>query len=207
MAETLPFDDETFDMVTCQTLLMHVREPERVLGEMLRVTRPGGIVLVAESNNLVGPIVDSVVLGDSPDLIATVLRFQLQCQRGKAALGEGDDLLGEALPALLTRAGLCEVKLRINDRAGPMVPPYRSTFERAAADEILDTAVREIWIWPRDQTHRYFLAGGGAEPEFDDLWALVIGQRHRVAQAIRENRYSCAGGGLFYVAWGWKSAV
>ena len=39
LAESLPFDDGTFDLVTCQTLLMHVPNAEHVLSEMLRVTR------------------------------------------------------------------------------------------------------------------------------------------------------------------------
>jgi SAM-dependent methyltransferase len=41
-AEALPFDDSVFDLVTCQTLLMHVRDPQQVLVEMVRVTRPAG---------------------------------------------------------------------------------------------------------------------------------------------------------------------
>ncbi len=60
--ESLPFDDGTFDLVTCQTLLMHVPDPQQVLGEMLRVTRPGGLVLAAEPTNVAGALVDSIVL-------------------------------------------------------------------------------------------------------------------------------------------------
>src|SRR5262249_6393313 len=34
-AEKLSFADESFDLVTCQTLLIHVRDPAQVLGEMV----------------------------------------------------------------------------------------------------------------------------------------------------------------------------
>jgi ubiquinone/menaquinone biosynthesis C-methylase UbiE len=40
--ETLPFDDDTFDCVTSYQTLEHVQDPQRVLQEMLRVTRVGG---------------------------------------------------------------------------------------------------------------------------------------------------------------------
>ena len=47
-AERLPFDDATFDVVTCRAAFHHFPHPERVLAEMRRVCRPGGRVLVAD---------------------------------------------------------------------------------------------------------------------------------------------------------------
>ena len=51
-AESLPFPDASFDLVTCQTVLIHVADPARALAEMRRVTRPGGLILAAEPDNL-----------------------------------------------------------------------------------------------------------------------------------------------------------
>jgi ubiquinone/menaquinone biosynthesis C-methylase UbiE/broad specificity phosphatase PhoE len=47
-AHALPFRDELFDAVTCRLLLNHVRRPERILKEILRVLRPGGVLILAE---------------------------------------------------------------------------------------------------------------------------------------------------------------
>jgi SAM-dependent methyltransferase len=104
-AESLPFHDEAFDLVTCQTLLMHVRDPARVLGEMVRVTRRSGLVIVAEPTNVAGLLVDSIALGDAPETTAALVEFQLVCERGKKALGEGNGLIGESLPKLLVESG------------------------------------------------------------------------------------------------------
>src|SRR5262249_22670648 len=46
----LPFADGAFDAATCQTLLIHLDEPERAVAEMARVVRPGGLVLCSEPN-------------------------------------------------------------------------------------------------------------------------------------------------------------
>lgn len=46
--EELPLDDESLDLAVLSLVLHYVVEPPRVLGEVLRVLRPGGRVLVVE---------------------------------------------------------------------------------------------------------------------------------------------------------------
>jgi ubiquinone/menaquinone biosynthesis C-methylase UbiE len=47
-AAALPFADETFDSVRVDRSLQHIADPGRVVREMARVTRRGGVVLCAE---------------------------------------------------------------------------------------------------------------------------------------------------------------
>ena len=49
----LPFEDNSFDAVTCQTVLIHIENPLNALREMRRVLKPGGILICAEPNNLI----------------------------------------------------------------------------------------------------------------------------------------------------------
>jgi SAM-dependent methyltransferase len=41
-ARELPFADGSFDVVTCSHMLYHLPDPDRALGEFVRVLRPGG---------------------------------------------------------------------------------------------------------------------------------------------------------------------
>jgi ubiquinone/menaquinone biosynthesis C-methylase UbiE len=43
-AERLPFPDHSFDLVTATTVVYFVAKPAVVMREMVRVTRPGGMV-------------------------------------------------------------------------------------------------------------------------------------------------------------------
>jgi 2-polyprenyl-3-methyl-5-hydroxy-6-metoxy-1,4-benzoquinol methylase len=49
-AKKLPFADETFDVTFCHQILTHITSPEQALREMLRVTKPGGIVAAREGD-------------------------------------------------------------------------------------------------------------------------------------------------------------
>lgn len=45
-AEALPFPDHTFDLVTCLEALEFMAQPKTVIAELVRVTRPGGLLLL-----------------------------------------------------------------------------------------------------------------------------------------------------------------
>lgn len=55
-AEHLPFDDFSFDLAGTLRTLHHVHRPEVVLAELVRVTRPGGRVLVIDQIAPVDPL-------------------------------------------------------------------------------------------------------------------------------------------------------
>ena len=94
-AENLPFDDNMFDIVTCNLVLMWARNPQKVVNEMARVTKPDGIVLATLEPDYGGklhypehPKVDSIFAGEA-------IR-----QRG------GDPHIGRKLRSLFVKAGL-----------------------------------------------------------------------------------------------------
>lgn len=49
-ANALPFKDGEFDITFCHQVLQHVGDPVRILKEMRRVTKPGGIVAAREAD-------------------------------------------------------------------------------------------------------------------------------------------------------------
>jgi ubiquinone/menaquinone biosynthesis C-methylase UbiE len=49
-ATRLPFPDDSFDVVFCRYLLIHMADPIRVVREMMRVVRPGGFAVAYEGD-------------------------------------------------------------------------------------------------------------------------------------------------------------
>jgi len=55
-AEHLPFEFGSFDVGATLRMLHHTRRPELVIAELARVTRPGGVILVADQLAPVDPL-------------------------------------------------------------------------------------------------------------------------------------------------------
>jgi demethylmenaquinone methyltransferase/2-methoxy-6-polyprenyl-1,4-benzoquinol methylase len=56
----LPFGDESFDAVTISFGLRNVADPDAALAEMLRVTKPGGRLVICEFGHLRPPALNTV---------------------------------------------------------------------------------------------------------------------------------------------------
>src|SRR5215471_11617250 len=205
VAEKLPFADASFDLVTCQTVLIHMRDPGAAVDEMVRVARPGGLILAAEPNNVARALTfDSASFHDGVDEILARVRLQLICERGKAALGEGNNSIGDLVPGFFAERGLVNVCVFLNDKASVLLPPYDSPEQRATLEGRSDFKHRGFWIWSPEDTRRYFLAGGGLEADFDALWLVALGSGDKFDRAIADRTYAGAGAAISYLVAGRK---
>jgi SAM-dependent methyltransferase len=104
----LDLPTESFDAVRCERLLVHVPDPVLALGEMVRVTRRGGRVMVIDMD------VDSLVL-DLPDLDRDFLRRVMHGISDAVSAGQ----IGRQLPRLFREAKLDDVRLQMGLIAFP----------------------------------------------------------------------------------------
>lgn len=119
-AHELPFQSDYFDVVTCQTVLMHLRNPTKALEEMKRVTKRGGLIICVEPINLfnrleVSSATQMLSLGDRSALYA----FWTAFHRGKFSNGLGDNDIGMYLPGLFKTLGLEKLQVFQNDKLIP----------------------------------------------------------------------------------------
>jgi ubiquinone/menaquinone biosynthesis C-methylase UbiE len=205
-AVALPFADGTFDLVTCQTVLMHLPDARAALREMLRVAKRGGLVLAVEPCNMASMGVFSSVTDSFPtQVVAAMLGFHLTCQRGKRALGLGFNSIGDLVPGMMAEAGAQDIRVYMSDRATPMYPPYDKPHQRAELAQLKDWHSREYWVWDRGTTRQYYLAGGGNEQEFERHWAQAGRQMGAEIAAMEAGTYHCGNAGITYLVSGRKA--
>lgn len=58
-AESLPFPDNSFDIVTAAFLIVHLKNPTRFFDEVYRVLKDGGLFLVTNVNQKDPPVVET----------------------------------------------------------------------------------------------------------------------------------------------------
>lgn len=100
-AYTTQLADNTFDIVYCRLLLLHLKEPARAVAEMTRIAKPGGLVIcedLATINTQTYPI-------DSP-----IKTIQERIKNMAAKQGTDWDI-GLALPSLFKSLGLADINI------------------------------------------------------------------------------------------------
>ncbi len=204
-AEQIPYEDNTFDMVTCQTVLIHVRDPSIALKEMIRVLKPGGLLAVAEPNNLAPLLVfNNLNVNDPVDEVLMAIQFYMMCERGKQALGLGYNSIGDILPFTFSQQGLRKIQIYLSDKTSPLIPPYLSREAQILLDQIKAWEGQEILTWPKEETKQYFLAGGGIEAEFEEIWQALLKDFKKNMQAFKDKTLSTTGTTLMYLISGRK---
>lgn len=199
-AQVLPYDDDHFDLVTCQTLLIHLKDPKVCLKEMLRVLKPGGILMVAEPNNFANRAVfDTHLRSLSAEAILERLEFDFRIQSGKSNLGLGFNSEGDLIPGALAALGAKQIQVYKSDKCVPFFPPYESPEEKAFIQQMEEWLARGFAGWDREEMRGYYLAGGGKAEGFDHLWEQQLSDSKAVLQSMKKGTYSTSGGSMHYL--------
>lgn len=205
-AYNLPFPDDFADWTMCQTLLMHLEEPENALSEMIRITKPGGLVSCNEPDNLSSSL--RAGYNNLPELDLEeqliLLKAALVSHRGRIELGRGDYEIGSKLPGMMNELGLVDIAARQNDRVRFLIPPYDDPRQQNLLEMIKkDTSdeAMEIWLerWKEEQ-----LAGGGNIDDFEIAAQLVKENRDIFLEYLERDEFVSCGSGNFYIIKGRK---
>lgn len=205
-ASSLPLADGSFDVVTCQTMLMHLAEPLEALREMLRILRTGGLLICVEPNNLWNYLGFSSLTEDEP--VETIVRrfeFWLRQHRGRIAAGQGNHSIGDLLPGCFAQLGLREIAVHQADRPAPLFPPYAGKDQQALLKQTCEWKDSATGPWDRDELRRLILLGGGTESLFETVFAELTEGFAREQTAIANWVFHAGGGGINYLVSGRKS--
>jgi ubiquinone/menaquinone biosynthesis C-methylase UbiE len=205
---SLPFADGFADFAMCQTLLMHLDEPKEAIGEMMRIVKPGGLVICTEPDN----VSSSLARGYSslPDLSIEeellLAKVILVSRKGRIALGRGDNGIGSSVPAMMKDLGLTDIDVCMNDRVFHLEPPYEGPEQQHRVEMMrkffLDEEHREYRL---SRSRENYVAGGGTAEEFDKSVEIYDRLRPLVQEQIEKGEYFSCGGGLVYVVKGRKA--
>jgi SAM-dependent methyltransferase len=116
-----PLRDRNFDVTIAHLVLMHVPDPETVLREMLRVTRPGGLLIACDANrNGHNALLHIEETNEQENLPLEVFQAVNRSIRRESGV---DYNIGMKTPFLMHRMGLLKVQARMSDSVTFLIPP------------------------------------------------------------------------------------
>jgi SAM-dependent methyltransferase len=152
-AEALPWATAYFDACLADRVFQHLRSPARALNEMLRVTKPGGRVVVADRDW-------GLVSVDATDAATT------SAVLGRACAGIRNGCMGRNLHALFDEAGLRDAKIHtkiINIHSfgvADLLLDLRVVVHHAIAERRITQYAASKWLddlVERDATQRFLV--------------------------------------------------
>jgi ubiquinone/menaquinone biosynthesis C-methylase UbiE len=199
-ATNLPLPENSFDVVTCQTLLMHLAQPLAALREMLRVLRPGGLLVCVEPNNFWNLLAGTSLTEDEPvEVLVRRFEFFLRQHRGRIAAGRGNHSLGDLLPGHFAQLGLRDIAVHQADRPAALFPPYDSPAQQALIEQEQQWKNSATGPWEKEDLRRLVQLGGGGEIFFETAFAELVEKFRREQAAISAKTFHAAGGNINYL--------
>jgi SAM-dependent methyltransferase len=146
----LPFASDSFDAVMLRFVLRHVRQPDQLLAEAMRVVRPGGRVFVLDADE------STLVLDPAAEGWSQLHHALEESARRRG----GDPQVGRKLKRLLLEAGLVDprtmvVPVTTDDIIPPMfIETFLAPSARPVDRDLLDTDAASAWGCVRAWTTR-----------------------------------------------------
>lgn len=206
-AYKLPFPDDYADWVMCQTLLIHLDDPLKALSEMIRVAKPGGLVMCNEPDNhnpSLGRIYNSVPEQSIGEHLLHV-KVHLICHEGRIKLGKGDDSIGPKVPRMMKQVGFLNIEVRMNDHPHYIDPPYEGSLQKDGLENIKKQFLdKERCNTLKAQEREEFLAGGGNPAEYEHYRQIADRYMAVLRKQVEAGEYYACGTSYFYTVTGRK---
>jgi SAM-dependent methyltransferase len=131
-----PVADGGFDLAFAHAVLMHQPDPAVALGEMIRVTRPGGLVIACDSNQTA---VNALLhVHETEEQERTPLALWQKTKAYWRRTHGPDANQGLKTPVLMRQAGLTDIGARISDAVSLSFPPIDTSEKERVLAAILD---------------------------------------------------------------------
>ncbi len=187
-----PLPDSTADLVECQVLMIHLEKPKLALSEMIRILKPGGLILCIEPDNLTPTLVRAFSSLPEYDIETQLLmhKVNLIANKGRIKMGRGDKGIAPEIPHMLHELGIDDIDIRVRESVPFMEPPYKTERQQETVKNMKKYLLSEEDFNARTEEQKEeFLTGGGDPAEFSRILEIGNKQRKTQLRQIENNEF------------------
>lgn len=204
---SLPYAADIFDVTIAQVVLCHLADPETALDELIRVTKPGGCVVVIDNAR---PTSMGKAWNNQSRLNTEQELFRLQAdlfwRRGRRRLGLGDFSVGCQMPAWMEARGLENVDARQNEKVDWIAPPYSSPAQQNELGKARERFSAQLWkrfgkVLGFDAWYR---AGGADDVMLRKIHRASDRDAKKLSEALGNGTLAQSFASWLWCVWGFK---
>jgi ubiquinone/menaquinone biosynthesis C-methylase UbiE len=171
----LDMDARSLDWLWCGDVLHHIVDTESALAEFRRVVRPGGRIVVKESQ-----VCSAMFLPGHPELERRIQLAEIERTREEGG-GRSFQERRQTTPASLREAGLVEIRMRsyLIERRAPLAPAAHEYIQKTVFDRNWGERLRAL-LAPDDWGLRTALCEAGSprhilrSPDYYCLYPITV---------------------------------
>lgn len=183
----LPAKDGSFDVTWCQTVLMHVPDPDKALDEMIRITRPGGTVAATEPDWTSATVTHfNTPMPRSAEETALWAHAYALIMEGGRRRSTGDWAIGSRVVLMMRAREMDTVRLRIMPASWMVAPHSSGRPSDRALHMTLALFYPESHTQLYDQQRRNFRTAGGTDQEWERFSLLRAKEMERILASHTE---------------------
>jgi ubiquinone/menaquinone biosynthesis C-methylase UbiE len=202
-AQNLPFPDNSFDVVTCQTVLIHVRNPDLVLREMKRVVKPDGIVICSEPNNRIQTLLqDTSNQYENTEETLNRVKYNLYVEKHKETAQNGNSSFGDLLAGTMNRLGFKHIQSYLNDKLVCIYPPYDTVEQQQKINTYFKWGRSEAEIERFEMEYAVAIEDNSYPNFLKNIPTLT--NSNKVIEDLKNQTYANGGAALLYLISGKK---
>jgi SAM-dependent methyltransferase len=202
-AHKLPFQDNSFDVVTCQTVLIHLKDPKMALSEMKRVVKKGGIVICSEPSNRVQALMqDTTNQDENVEDVLNRVKQNLAYEKHKQEQNNGNNSFGDLLTYTMNDLKFKNLQSFLNDKLITIYPPYNTLEQQARVNNYLKWGKTDAEIKAFEADYRDAIINDNY-PEFLQNYKPLTAT-NKVIMGLKNLTYANSGASLLYLVSGKK---
>lgn len=190
-----------FDLVTCQTFLMHMKDPEAILVKMKKIAKNNAAIWISEPQNSFRILCGNNAIDEISPADLSIISYAYLSVNKLRKNDIGDDSIGDSIGEKLYSTGFSNINTILNNSPAAVIPT-KTDQEQIFLKEIIANWVKNemFFNWSKKLFEEYYSKLDSPLYSFHEVWKSWERYTELVDTKITSgNFYGSLGAGVLFL--------